>query len=121
MVTVSAAEVSNHVASGKVKILAVMSDQRLPSFDKVPTLKEKGIDLSVGTWRGIVVTKKAPKDAQDALRAAAAKVVEDADYKAALIKMNMTYAYQDAAAFQKAIDTDNVSFKTLMTKLGMAK
>ena len=121
MVTVSAAEVSNHVASGKVKILAIMADHRLPSFDKVPTLKEKGIDLSVGTWRGIVINKKAPKEAQDALRAATAKIVEDADYKAALVKMNMTGAYQDAAAFQKTIDSDNVSFKTLMTKLGMAK
>lgn len=71
-------------------MLTLMADQRSSAFDKVPTLKEKGIDLSVGTWRGIVVNKKARKEAQDVLRAAAAKSVEDADYKAALIKMNMT-------------------------------
>jgi tripartite-type tricarboxylate transporter receptor subunit TctC len=87
----------------------------------VPTLKEKGVDLSVQTWRGIVVNKKAPQDVQDALRAAAKKVAEDADFKAALTKMNMTLAYLDSAAFKASIESDNATFKNLMTKLGMAK
>lgn len=120
-VTVSPAEVVGHVTAGKVKILAVMADQRLPSFDKVPTLKEKGVDLSILTWRGIVVPKKTPQDVQDVLRAAAKKTVEDPAFKDQLAKMNLTHAYLDAPAFKAAIDKDNVFFKTLMTKLGIAK
>lgn len=120
-VTVSPAEVVGHVSAGKVKILAVMADQRLPSFDKVPTLKEKGVDLSIQTWRGIVVPKKTPQDVQDVLRAAAKKTAEDSVFKEQLSKMNLTYAYLDAPTFKAAIDKDNVFFKTLMTKLGIAK
>ncbi|MCM2339618.1 tripartite tricarboxylate transporter substrate binding protein [Rhodoferax sp.] len=120
-VTVSPAEVVGHVTAGKVKILAVMADQRLPSFDKVPTLKEKGVDLSILTWRGIVVPKKTPQDVQDVLRTAAKKTVEDPAFKDQLAKMNLTHAYLDAPAFKAAIDKDNLFFKTLMTKLGIAK
>lgn len=120
-VTVSPAEVVSHVTAGKIKILAVMAEQRLPAFDKVPTLKEKGVDLSIQTWRGIVVPKKTPQDVQDVLRAAAKKTAEDPAFKDQLAKMNLTYAYLDAPAFKAAIDKDNVFFKTLMTKLGIAK
>jgi len=120
-VTVSPAEVVSQVTAGKIKILAVMADQRLAAFDKVPTLKEKGVDLSVQTWRGIVVPKKTPQDVQDVLRAAAKKTAEDPAFKEQLAKMNMTYAYLDAPTFKAAIDKDDVFFKTLMTKLGLAK
>ncbi|MBK1682333.1 tripartite tricarboxylate transporter substrate binding protein [Rhodoferax fermentans] len=120
-VTVSPAEVVSHVTAGKIKILAVMADQRLAAFDKVPTLKEKGVDLSIQTWRGIVVPKKTPQDVQDVLRAAAKKTAEDPAFKEQLAKMNLTYAYLDAPAFKAAIDKDNVFFKTLMTKLGLSK
>jgi tripartite-type tricarboxylate transporter receptor subunit TctC len=34
-------------------VLAVMSDKRSAILPEVPTLKEKGIDLAIGTWRAI--------------------------------------------------------------------
>ncbi|MDB5859379.1 MAG: transporter substrate-binding protein [Ramlibacter sp.] len=46
-------EVIEQVKGGKMKVIAVMSDKRSPILPDVPTLKEKGIDLSIGTWRAI--------------------------------------------------------------------
>lgn len=46
-------EVLPHVQAGKMKVLAVMADARSAILPDVPTLKEKGIDLSIGTWRAI--------------------------------------------------------------------
>ncbi|MBS1156010.1 MAG: transporter substrate-binding protein [Proteobacteria bacterium] len=120
-VTVSPAEVVSHVAAGKIKLLAVMADQRQAGFDKVPTLKEKGVDLTIMTWRGIVAPKKTPKDVQEALRAAAKKTAEDPAFKESLAKMNLSHAYLDGPAFKVAMDKDNAFFKALMTKLGIAK
>lgn len=120
-VTVSPAEVVNHVAAGKIKLLAVMSDQRANGFDQVPTLKEKGVDLTVMTWRGIVAPKKTPPAVVDALRNAAKQTADDPAFKESLAKMNLSHAYLDSADFKKAIDKDNAFFKGLMTKLGIAK
>jgi tripartite-type tricarboxylate transporter receptor subunit TctC len=44
-VAVSPAEVTTYVQAGKLKMLAVMADQRVKGFEKVPTLKERNIDL----------------------------------------------------------------------------
>ena len=120
-VTVSPAEVISHVAAGKLKVLAIMTDKRLPKFPDVPTLKERGVDLSIGTWRGIVAPKGTPQDVVDILRAAAKKTSEDTAFKEALDKMNLNQAPLDAPEFKEAITKDNALFKELMTKVGIAK
>ncbi len=57
-VSVSPGEVINHVKGGKLKTLVVMADERMKTMPDVPTLKEKGVDLSIGTWRGLIVSQK---------------------------------------------------------------
>jgi tripartite-type tricarboxylate transporter receptor subunit TctC len=68
-ITVSAAETYAYVSSGKLKTLAVMSDTRIKGFEQVPTLKERGMDISIGTWRGLAVNKQTPPDVVAVLRA----------------------------------------------------
>ena len=74
-VAVSPAEVAPHLASGKLKMLAIMADQRLKAFDKVPTLKERGIDVSLGAWRGLGAPKGTPKEVIDVLKDVAQKTM----------------------------------------------
>ncbi|ALG72517.1 ABC transporter substrate-binding protein [Azospirillum thiophilum] len=120
-VSVSPAEVSSQLAAGQLRMLAVMADQRQKNFPDVPTLKEKGIDLSVATWRGIVVPKKTPAAVVDTLRTASKAAAEDQAFRDQLAKMNLTWAYADGPEFGQAMQKDNAFFKDLMTKLGMAK
>jgi tripartite-type tricarboxylate transporter receptor subunit TctC len=120
-VTVSPPEVVSHVKAGKLRILAVMGEERAKGFEDVPTLKEKGIDLQVATWRGIVVPKKTPANVVGILNDACAKTTAEDGFKDALNKMNLTWAYRDGAGFGEVIKKDNVFFKETMTKLGIAK
>jgi putative tricarboxylic transport membrane protein len=46
-------EFKSFVDAGRIRILAVSSDERLPSVD-APTLKESGINVSLGNWRGVL-------------------------------------------------------------------
>ncbi|CAO3401774.1 tripartite tricarboxylate transporter substrate binding protein [Azospirillum sp. 11R-A] len=120
-VSVSPAEVSSQVAGGQLRMLAVMADERSKAFPDVPTLKEKGIDLSVATWRGIVVPKKTPAPVVETLRKASKAAAEEPAFREQLAKMNLTWAYADGPEFGAAMQKDNAFFKDLMTKLGMAK
>ncbi|MDP2034161.1 MAG: tripartite tricarboxylate transporter substrate-binding protein, partial [Polaromonas sp.] len=45
-------EFSEYIASGKMRPLAVTSETRLKGVN-VPTLKEQGIDVVIGNWRGV--------------------------------------------------------------------
>lgn len=118
-ITVSAAEVYTHVTAGKLKVLAVMSDARIKGFEKVPTLKEKGLDISLGTWRGLAVAKATPPDVVASLRAMTAKTAKEKSLTDALDKQNMGYAYADSDAFYAAMAKDHAFYKQLIAKLGL--
>ncbi|WNF04748.1 tripartite tricarboxylate transporter substrate binding protein [Brevibacillus borstelensis] len=120
-VSVSPAEVAAQVEAGKLKMLAVMADERLPKFKDVPTMKEKGIDLSIGTWRGIAVPKDTPDNVVTVLKDAAKKVTEDKAFTDVLEKMNLGVSYADDAAFSEAVKKDSELFTKLVSDLGLRK
>ncbi|MDG6896088.1 Bug family tripartite tricarboxylate transporter substrate binding protein [Volucribacter amazonae] len=120
-VTVSPAEVISHVKNGSIKILAVMSEQRVEQFPDVPTLKELGVDLSISTWRGLVVPPNTSPAIQQKLAEVAAKVGNDPEFIAALEKMNVTPVYLDSESFAEIIKKDNLFFQQIMQKLGLVQ
>ncbi|MEL7114930.1 MAG: tripartite tricarboxylate transporter substrate-binding protein [Pseudomonadota bacterium] len=50
-------EIVGFLASGDVRALAVLTDERVPGFDDIPTAKEQGYDVVAGNWRGLYVPK----------------------------------------------------------------
>jgi tripartite-type tricarboxylate transporter receptor subunit TctC len=85
----------------------------------VPTLKEKGIDVSLGTWRGLAVAKSTPPDVVATLRTITAKTAQEKFLMDALDKQNMGYAYADGDVFYAAMAKDHAFYKQLITKLGL--
>jgi tripartite-type tricarboxylate transporter receptor subunit TctC len=117
---VSPGEVSQHVAAGKLKTLTIMSDQRWGGvFEKVPTLKESGIDLKVEVWRGLAAPKNTPSEVIDLLRDVSRQAANDPAFREILAKANLGWAYADAAVFRTTMERDNASFKQLIPKLGL--
>lgn len=118
-VAVSPAEVTTHVQSGKLKTLAVMADKRVPGFEKVPTLKERNIDLAIGTWRGIAAPKGTPPQVVAYLKDLAFKASSEPTFRETLAKQYLGFVYADDVAFKAVIARDNAYFKTLIDKLGI--
>ena len=58
-------EFKSFVDAGRIRILAVSSDERLPNVD-APTLKESGINVSLGNWRGVLGAPGMSADAKKA-------------------------------------------------------
>ena len=96
-----------------------MADKRLKGFDNVPTLKERGIDLSIGTWRGLAAPKGLPADVLAVLVEATRKAAAEPVLKEALDRLSMGYAYADAETFRADMRRDNEQFKQLVNKLGL--
>ena len=46
-------EFREFIEAGRLRVLAVTSPERLPGVD-APTLKEAGIDVEIGNWRGVL-------------------------------------------------------------------
>jgi len=46
-----------YVKSGRVRMLAAVSPERIPALPDVPTMREQGLNMVVGSWQGIYVPK----------------------------------------------------------------
>lgn len=121
-VTVSPGEVAQHVAAGKLRVLAVMADERMPGlFANVPTLKERGVAVTVGAWRGLAVPKGTPDDVVDKLRTMARKAAAEPSFRETLERNNLGYSYAEGDVFLKQILADREMFKAILAKLDMKK
>ncbi|AVG39470.1 tripartite tricarboxylate transporter substrate binding protein [Achromobacter insolitus] len=118
-VAVSPAEVMQYVKAGKLKPLAVMADARVAGFENVPTLKERNIDLSIGTWRGIAAPKGTPQPVLDTLSAAFRQAAAENSLKRFMAEQNLGYAVADQQTFTALMERDNATFKNLIEKFGM--
>lgn len=54
-------EIRSQLEAGKVRLLAVMADERLSQFPDLKTAKEQGVNLSVRKFRGLAGPKGTPK------------------------------------------------------------
>ncbi len=67
--------------AGKVKLLGVYSDKRLPGAPDVPTMKEQGVDVTYVQNRGLVAPADIPADARKVLEEAFAKYMKTEVFK----------------------------------------
>jgi tripartite-type tricarboxylate transporter receptor subunit TctC len=114
---VSPGEASTHVRDGKLKVLASMSAERVPGFEDVPTLRERGIDLLFANWRGIAVPKATPQPVVETLTGITRKVANDPAFREALTRSNLAWAYLESAEFDAAIARDREFFKRITASL----
>ena len=87
----------------------------------MPTFKESGTDISIGTWRGIFVQKRTPDDVVEILRDAARKTANEQSFKDTLKKLNLNWAYLDGPEFSEQVKAQNATFSTLMKRIGLAR
>lgn len=113
-------EFATQVASGKLRTLAVTSAERLPGLD-VPTLKEQGIDVVFGTWRGLLAQKQASEAERQELNVAIEKMVASPAWKASLKKYGWLDVYKPAEGFSAFIKEQQAMMKTALGDLGLLK
>ena len=71
---------SGQAKSGKVKILAAISEQRLSAMPNLPTIKEEGVDLVIRNWVGTFARAGTPRDIIERWNRALSKILSDKSY-----------------------------------------
>jgi len=70
-----------HIQSGKLRALAVTTNQRSAALPDVPTMEEAGIKpFNMGTWFGVLAPAAAPKEVVARLNAEMVKIIQSPDF-----------------------------------------
>jgi tripartite-type tricarboxylate transporter receptor subunit TctC len=114
---VTTASLVPHASSGKIKILAVVSKQRVAALPNIPTMVESGFpELDLGSWQGVFVPKGTPQPVVNKLFAVVRKVVHDpwvgAQYEKASAQQITSNSLDEFASFMK----EQVAFWAMIIK-----
>ncbi len=119
--TVAPAEASTLIKSGKVRLLAAMTPQRIPAFPDAPTLKEQGLDWELQSFISLMGPKGMPKEAVATLETAMKKIQASPEWKAAMDARGFGLNSMSAADLGKFAANSNQDLGTVMKAIGIAK
>jgi tripartite-type tricarboxylate transporter receptor subunit TctC len=67
MMFVTFSSAVNFAKQGRVRMLGVISPERNPAYTEIPTMREQGLNMVVGSWQGLFVPKSTPQPVIDKL------------------------------------------------------
>ncbi|MCL9773986.1 tripartite tricarboxylate transporter substrate binding protein [Vibrio methylphosphonaticus] len=111
---VTPGEAIAQLRSGQLKALGVMSEERIAFIPDVPTLKEQGVDVSTGTWRGIGAPKNTPDEVIETLGKAFDQAMATPEFKDFMEKGAMTIHNMNAEEFTAFVDQDTKALGELI-------
>lgn len=112
-------EIVGFLSTGEVRALAVLTDERVPGFEDIPTAKEQGFDVVAVNWRGLYVPKDISDERfqewADKLRA----VGESDEWKAAMEANGLAPFLVTGDDFQSFIDQNIADTAALSREIGV--
>ena len=97
-------ETIGFLKSGDIRILAVLTEDRVPGFDDIPTAREQGYDVVAVNWRGLYVPKGISDDQFNAWAEKLQAVADSAEWKQIMADNGLAPFTKVGADFQTWID-----------------
>ncbi len=112
-------EVVGFIRAGEVRVLAVLTEERVPGFEDIPTAMEQGFDVVAVNWRGLYVPKDISDDAFNAWADKLAAVAASDEWKAAMEANGLAPFTKVGGDFQSWIDGVVASTEELSREIGV--
>ncbi len=97
-------EIVGFINSGEVKALGVLTDERVPGFDNIPTAKEQGLDVVAVNWRGLYVPKGISDEQFNAWAEKLQAVADSAEWQEAMAANGLAPFTKVGGDFQTWVD-----------------
>jgi len=114
-------EISAQLDAGKLRLLAVVGDARLPQYPDVKTVKEQGIDLSVRKFRGLAGPKGTSREVIAAWEAAVPKLLADPKYKALYTRNGLQPGFIPHAEYVKFMSEFGTQTEAFLKESGVIR
>lgn len=111
---VSPSTIAPYAASGRVKVLVLVSGERHPLLPNVPSYKELGFpEVSGDGWYGVVAPAGLPAEAASKLRSEITSLIADAGFQSQIVEKGFVVAPLDGESFKKFAVEDFKKWQSL--------
>jgi tripartite-type tricarboxylate transporter receptor subunit TctC len=105
--------------SNKIRVLGVASEQRVPDYPDIPTMREGGVDLVISSWHGVFAPRGTPPDVVARLSKALERVCANPEFVAHMKSLLLGVRYMDTRDFKEFFAEADKLNLDLIRKLGL--
>ena len=109
-------EFAAHIASGRLRALAISSPSRLPGVE-VPTIRESGLDVEMSNWRGLLAPAGIGDADRTALTALVRAAVQTGEWRQILSSREWNDQYLEGAAFAAFLADETTRYRGVVARL----
>ena len=114
-------EVVSFLANGDIRVIAVLTDERVPGFEDIPTAKEQGYDVVAVNWRGLYVPKDISDDQFNTWADKLQQVADSPEWAKAMADNGLAPFTKVGGDFQSYIDGLVADIAGLSKELGVTQ
>ena len=114
-----AQEIRSQLGAGRLRLLAVFSETRLPELPELPTVLESGYDVVVTKFRGLVGPRGTPPAIVEAWEGAIRQVLENPDYREAYSGAMLSPRYLPQTEYARFIETFAAETEAFLIESGI--
>jgi tripartite-type tricarboxylate transporter receptor subunit TctC len=107
--------------AGKLKILGVSATERHFMAPEIPTFREQGFDVVVGSWRCVVAPKGIPEDRLRFLESNIVSALKDPEFQAKAKQAGFVVQPGDANATYQRWKADDSELYPILLEAGLVK
>ncbi|MDH3220645.1 MAG: tripartite tricarboxylate transporter substrate-binding protein [Gammaproteobacteria bacterium] len=112
-------EVVGFLKSGDIRVLAVLTEERIPGFESIPTAVEQGVDVVAVNWRGLYIPRGVSDATFDQWAERLRKVAASAEWKQAMVANGLAPFTKVGNDFQNYVDQVVAEVNKLSKDLGV--
>jgi putative tricarboxylic transport membrane protein len=114
-------EVVSFLSNGDIRVLAVLTDERVPGFDDIPTAKEQGFEVVAVNWRGLYVPKGISDEQFNAWADKLQQVADSPEWAQAMADNGLAPFTKVGGDFQAYVDNLVADIATMSKELGVTQ
>ncbi len=117
----SVPEAASQLEAGDLRVLAVMSEERLPEYPDIPTARESGFDWVAVGWRGLALPKETPPAIVELLKEKCSAIANSEEYQEFMAKNGFGIEIRTTGDFENFLREQEEQWKELIEAAGYAK
>jgi putative tricarboxylic transport membrane protein len=112
-------EALEHIKAGNMRVIAALTEKRLPSFPNVPTIKEQGLDIPlIPQGRGALAPAGVSKEIVDYWTGVFGRLTKTPTWKKYIESNQLEDGFLTGAELQKFFDDLTVQMRSVLKEAG---
>lgn len=114
-------EVVSFLKNGDIRVIAVLTDERVPGFEDIPTATEQGFPVVAVNWRGLYVPKGVSDDTFNDWAAKLQQVADSPEWAEAMAANGLAPFTKVGGDFQGYVDGLVADIASMSKELGVTQ